>query len=329
MRYEIIEESVDFLFQELQKHKIQFVVLRNYSNLPDVGNDLDMAVGRENIGYVRELLCSSFMKTMWTDICEVKTHNSEIDEHCIFVFKFFNKEFDVYLQIDFFLGFSFKGQPLFYTSSFLEKPRIVNTYPVVNANVELTIKYYQILVAIKHMQWSRVEKYRKQASELTKYANEDSLSFYSLNQMLKKNEFKEYKSFLVSYRKTWLLKHFKKSPLQFVFNFISRLTAFYSFYIDDPFIVTCNLSDSNDEKVLVEVLNDFIKNKCFRYYFIASKLSFKNRIKKYLKMASSGGVIIKYKKNGEILSDKNEIKQFIIGSFIKRHTTIFSNPIDK
>ena len=318
----IVEETVIYLFKELEARNILIVVMRNYHNLPDIGNDLDAALKIDDIGIVREIIISDYLKHRWTEICEVKTHNSEIKEHNIYVFKFFNTEYDIYMQIDFFQGFLFKGQPFFSIKDFLNNSRQFKSFPIVSAEIEMTIKHFQIFNAICASQWDRVEKYRIQSENLIALCVNNELNFTELNQYLLSRKFEEYKNKLKQFRIKKLKLFFIKNPLGFMLNVIYRFGSFYRFFIIDPFVVYCNFAESCDKLMIENVLNNLIKQKCFRYYIVRENYNTINYIKLFLKMSQSGGVIVTYNKRGLFLNNENDIKKYIINEFVTRHNAI-------
>lgn len=320
----IIEESVCFLFNELEKKNIPIVVLRNYQSLPDIGSDLDIALNRENIGVIKEILTSNFFRKRWTEVCEVKTHNSPIDEQNIFIFKFFNQELNEYMQLDFFQGFLLKGQPFIKIQDMLNDNRIVHGFPVVSVNVELKIKYFQILSAIEKKQVDRLEKYRNQAIELYgSLPSNDNFNYRIINKSILKKDYTLFSKSLKSFRRTFLSKLFIKNPLLFGKNVIYRYRSFYQFFIADPFVVKCCFSNSLDKKKVIDILNLLVAKKCFRGYYVNEDETLISRLKKFKYLAQGGGIIISFTPSGYYSDKDDNIKNEIIQTFVKNHTNLY------
>ena len=320
----IIQESVCFLFNELEKKRILIVVLRNYQSLPDIGSDLDAAINKQNIIEVREVLTSDFFRSRWTEVCEVKTHNSPIDEQNIFIFKFFNQELNEYMQLDFFQGFLLKGQPFIKIQDMLLDKRLVHGFPVVSVDVELKIKYFQILSALSSNQKDRVQKYSDQAIEMQNLWSYNADFDYALfNNFIVKKEYQSFFKTLKSYRRDFLIKLFVKKPFYFIKNILFRFRSLYKFFINDPFVVKCYLSNSIDKKTVNDILNLLVAKKCFRGYYIKENETFINRLKKFKYLAQGGGIIISFTPSGYYSDIDDDIKNEIIQTFVKNHTNIY------
>lgn len=204
----------------------------------------------------------------------------------------------------------------------LQNSRLVNGFPVVAVNVELKIKYFQILSAIAQNQTKRIEKYIKQANNLQNEWQVDDIDFSLLNGYLQHKEFHLFAKYLKTYRNKKLRQMFFKNPFSFIQNLFHRFGSFYSFFFSNPFVVKCQLSLNIDSVMLKNVMNLLVEKKCFRDYYIVSDESLKNRIKKYLYLAQGGGVIISFNKTGFDTKVKEELQNYIIHSFVQQHTSI-------
>lgn len=57
---------IGMVFKELEKQKLQYIVLRNYSGLPqDAGHDIDVLVKEDNLDDYETLLCETAIKQGW------------------------------------------------------------------------------------------------------------------------------------------------------------------------------------------------------------------------------------------------------------------------
>ena len=322
-RMSVTEESVMHLFAELKARKVPAVVLRNYQDLPNVGSDLDAAIQRDDINVLRGIFRSEYFRARWSGICEVKTHNSKVDEHNIFIFKFFNNLSDEYMQIDFFQGFSLKAQPIINTDDMLRAPRSINGFPVVNPEVELKIKYFQILSALSNNQEERTRRYAEQALVLSEFCEEFSgINYKRLNHMLKAQEYNLFSQKLIGYRRSLLNKLLLQHPFMFLKNAVSRLAYYYSFLISCPFVVVCEISPKTDRKMLREILENLVEKKCFRGYYCRDNELPVSRFKKYFYLAQGGGVIIKYKDSAYYTSSMQDLHAYIIDCFMSRHNSL-------
>lgn len=102
----------------------------------------------------------------------------------------------------------------------------------------------------------------------------------------------------------------------------NEIGSFFRFYAIDPFIIKCTFDLNTDKIILKTALDDLVDCKCFRYYYFSENLKLKERIKQYIKMASSGGVIVSFNKNGVHFDNEHAIKKHIISEFVNKHTRI-------
>jgi hypothetical protein len=101
------------LFEALDENSIEYAVLRNYEQLPDVGNDLDLVVAAASLDAFARLLADVARAEGWDAVtsCDHWARSS-YQAHRIHVFRLYDRTAGICLQIDLFGALLVAGLPL-------------------------------------------------------------------------------------------------------------------------------------------------------------------------------------------------------------------------
>ncbi|MGA3026472.1 MAG: hypothetical protein ABSF98_17035 [Bryobacteraceae bacterium] len=119
--------TVSDIFSELDRARVEWAVIRNYENLPDLSvaetknTDLDLVVRRADVPRVREALLEVARRQSWDALTECDHYvQSRVEHHRIEVFRFYRLEPFEFLQVDVFHAYLLWGLPVLKEAEMLE-----------------------------------------------------------------------------------------------------------------------------------------------------------------------------------------------------------------
>jgi hypothetical protein len=119
--------TVSDIFVELERAHIEWAVIRNYENLPDLSvaeqknTDLDLVVRSADVPRVREVLLEVAQRQGWDALTECDHYmQSTVQHHRIEVFRFYRLEPLEFLQVDIFHAYLLWGLPVLREAGMLE-----------------------------------------------------------------------------------------------------------------------------------------------------------------------------------------------------------------
>ena len=221
-----ISQTVRWILNKFDEENITYAILRNYEILPEIGHDLDMICREDDFAKVRNVLKLAKEKFSWNNMVEVKLWESYIDDFTIKVFKFFNFEKDVCLQIDIFGGYTIWSAPAVTLESLLQRRvRYKFFYKISNLD-EILIRSMQLACAIRDKEKEREKKIINVIDKLggrgsVKIAYE--LLPITINQSFIFEKSMRYKKGFELFKKKYFLKHFISKPIISLFRFVERV----------------------------------------------------------------------------------------------------------
>ena len=322
----IITSTFDIFHEWAALEGIRYTVLRNYEDLPDVGNDLDLAFETSSLELFRKAIQEDLFKD-WEFITEVNTHNSKIERLNISIFRFYNLSKNEFVQFDFFQGFSVVGQGFFDINDMLNDSREFRGYNIVSPDVENLIKYLQVYNAIINKQFDRVMKYGSLLinNGQCKYLDRLSLSDEYLRDVLVKQEFELFRAAVFKARKGFLKQKVLKEPFSFISGIFFKVLYFVRIYISHPFSVNVYFSEDIDRNSVLNGLSVLVKNKMIRNYLFLDdtfKIN-KANMKKWMNIRSHGGIIVKFSVRGEEMRNESEILNHLYLSLVNSEVIVY------
>ena len=221
-----ISKTVEWILKTFDEEKITYAILRNYELLPEIGHDLDMICRENDFAKVRKILKMAKDKYLWNDIVEVKLWESYIDDFTIKVFKIFDFEREICLQIDFFGGYTIWSAPAVSLESLLKRRVRHKFYYKISKLDEILIRSMQLSCAIRGKQNKRIIKLKKVIKSLGGLSQLDK-AYERLPTRSKHNFiYKEgvaYRKGYEKYQHSYFLFYFLKSPISCIFRFLERI----------------------------------------------------------------------------------------------------------
>lgn len=324
----LVTNTFDSFHNWATNHGVTYAVMRNYDQLPDVGNDLDLAMSLSDVNKFREALRTGLFRE-WDYITEITTHNSKTERINISIFRFYSLQHEEFVQFDFFQGFSIKGQQFFNVKDLLSNRRIRSGYYIVSTDVENFIKYLQVYNAVIRQQPERVQRYVSQILYDGKcnYLTKLGLNSSTLQKTLELKNFSEYRELIENSRKNFLRTAFMNAPGAFLLGFFAKLEYFISLYLLDPFGCSLSVESHANTGEIETELKGLVELKIIRSYLILQNRPFASIkcLKQQLDIRSHGGIIIKVRRSGKRVPSEVPLKKYLLNSLINSEKIIFKH----
>ena len=310
------------ILKEIHHSNLNYCIARNFETLPIIGNDLDIFFDSD-ISFLTEIIkniCNQYdwiyffnkKFSQWPQINPVKTYS----------YILFSNKKNLYdnLQIDFFCGVSYFGQPILTSKTIIEKysffDKKIGFYRTNNKLLAiLTAFQIEGLGRRKEIRSKNAKKIKKYMDNFVRMVNFIKISdeniiddifalkfqdLINLNKCAIKNDSYAFCRKISSLKIKLLIKKFKKSPFSFSFYFLRRiifLIKIYTFY-SPGLVIHLNKVYSN---LLDEI--DFPKIKIFSNFIY----TFKPKNRKFLERG--GVIIISKNKLNKTNLNKNMLKR--------------------
>jgi len=282
-------------FDKLNEKKLQFLVLRNSENYPDlITGDIDLLVSNKDFIQVGKLLTSIFNSEGWDLYLQYKSRH-------VFYLSFFlknniNNDRDI-ITFEFFDGFKWHGIKYLNSNIVLKnKVKVKNFYKPEDLFEQLNTLIFHILYsgALPDKYYSRVMHVFNLNEVLfrEKLKNIVGLlaAYYLCKNLKEKNLNCNYLRYLIILRLVFI--EFVKNPINFVYGLFTDICT----HINRPpgIIVSINEKKISDS-LLQELLNHFTKYHIFLppYRYIVYKNN-NNLMINVKKAINNGGVVFGY-----------------------------------
>ena len=104
MTLDLPEKTAIELFQRLEDQRIRYAVLRNHENFPQFGHDIDLVMHPDDFPRWQQLAVQLAQNQQWQALTYCSHWaQSATPHHCIQVYRFYNQNPLVYLQVDIYL----------------------------------------------------------------------------------------------------------------------------------------------------------------------------------------------------------------------------------
>lgn len=298
MKTNKITFSVEWILKKFEKHEIKYAVLRNYENLPKIGNDLDLIADSDKLNEIKLIFQECKSKFGWEYFVQINKWKSYVNDFSIYVFKFFCFRTNCILHIDIFGGYSIWSAPAISQTSFLKDRFKYRGFYIISPKHEVIIRSMQLACSIRDGESNRIKKLKNKIKLLgnTDFVLKSFNSLYvKLNpKFINQKDLLYYKEFS-KFKKKYFMISFLKNPIRLIARFLERIRfrfMLYSFSIPG-FILFVNKETFNSsiEKNISE-LNSLKKNRIIKNYNYSNIFNLKNLYAGYKSMISGGILFI-------------------------------------
>jgi len=223
--YSHIGNTVISLLEGFDKEDIEYAVLRNYEDLPEIGHDLDMVCNNDQLTKIKFVIDDCAKKLNW-EVVEIKLWKSHINDFSIHVFKLIDFERQQCLQLDFFEGHSIWSAPAISAKEFISRRIKERFYFKISVEDEILIRSMQLACAIRDNEQKRVIKLK---NLIVKLGGEDIVraSFKQLpvqvsTHFIGEND-KEYEGEFKRFKHQYFLKSLSQKPLLIIVRWLERI----------------------------------------------------------------------------------------------------------
>ena len=206
--------TAEWVLKEFDLNNVNYAILRNYENLPYVGNDLDFVCNDNDLTSVRHILTEAKFRFCWDHMTESSVWDSYVKDFSIKVFKLINFDQGLILQFDFFGGYSIWSAPVIDLKTFLGHRVRSGSYYKISANHELLIRTMQLACSVRD---NEVERSIKISGVIDRLGGREKMveSF----QIISKSGMN---SDMINYTNEELVEWFKKFKHKYFLNFLAR-----------------------------------------------------------------------------------------------------------
>lgn len=142
-----LNDFTESLFSSLMAEGIEYAILRNYSQFPDFDHDIDLVLSSKDLQNFRKILVSVAGRSEWEYLTECfHWSKSKARHQNIEIFRLYDSEPMVSMQIDIFHGFLLWSLPLFNEGGLLAERVLDSTgrFFHLNADVENLFRLLQV-----------------------------------------------------------------------------------------------------------------------------------------------------------------------------------------
>jgi hypothetical protein len=288
-------ETVIVLLDQLAENKIDYVIARNWDEIPEINGDLDLFINFKNLNDVKKILIDLKKIFKWDQLISDESWFFGDKSDSIFVSYFRQKDFSECFQIDLFFGYSIYGMP-YYDSRYILSNKIKEkNYFIIKNNLYQEMRFLQLYGYLSFLNKKPSTKTKRYIQELLSAKNK----FQNFSQ-------KQIKIVILKKRLFFILKNIIYNPIKFTFGFIRRLNYYTRVLkkVRKSIFIVKKESDSEMKKT-GKIL---IKNKYIRDYIIIEKYNLFNIIK-LLRVIERNGFAVIYSKYGQEQSKLNFFKK--------------------
>lgn len=292
-----IADNVRWILEEFENKRIKYSVLRNYEDLPEISHDLDLVCQDSDINKVREVLKVAKIRFNWDECIEINLWSSYVADYSIRVFKFFDFDRNVCLQIDFFGGFTICSAPAICVNSLLERSVKKDFYYKINNLDEILMRSMQLSCAIRDHQTARVIKIERVISNLggvvaLKQAYE--LLEVDMDLSFLNHTGNSYKKGFERFKLKYFLNSLKHSPLKTIFRLLERVRfrlKMVTFSIPGVIFFLNKKSLHESSQYMTTELKSWVDGNIVTGYLVLSKWNLSS-LKEAYRVVCKGGMLI-------------------------------------
>ena len=292
-----VAETILYILKQFEENDINYAVLRNYEELPEIGHDLDLIVDKKKFKTVFSILEKCKNKLVWDDLVEITLWKSHVEDFSIHVFKLFNYDKNKCLHIDFFGGHSIWSAPAFSVEDLLKERVYEDFYYKINPKHEIVIRSMQLSCAIRDHEYKRVLKLQNILKRLE--AETTVLDAFKTLPTDIPHDFyyqkdQNFHNGFVKFKHNYFIKQLLKKPFRTLIRFLERIrfrVKIYTYAIPGILIFIKSKSLEENMSSIKKELNTLIEGNIVSDFGI---LRFSNlrEIPKLYKKLLLGGVII-------------------------------------
>ena len=208
-------ETVVALLDQLAQNKIDYVIARNWNNIPDIDGDLDLFINYNSLKDLKKILYKLKLIFNWDQLITDESWFYGEKSDSILVSYFRQKDFSECFQIDLFFGYSIYGISYFDSRYILSNKIKEKNYFILNNNFYQEIRLLQLYGYLSFFNKKISAKAKNYIEELSLTKNE----FQNFSQ-------KQIKIIILKKRLFFILKNVICNPIEFMFGFIRRINYY-------------------------------------------------------------------------------------------------------
>ena len=303
-----ISKNVKWILKKFDEENIAYAILRNYEILPEIGHDLDMVCRKDDLKKVREILKNAKNKFLWNNIIEAKLWESYIDDYTITVYKMFDFNKGICLQLDFFGGYSIWSAPAISIESLLQRREKCGFYYRISKIDEILIRSMQLACAIRDKEVEREQKIIKTIDRLggtdrMRKAYESLPIKVDIAFIYSKGN--NYSNGFASFKYKYFIKHILLHPLISFFRLFERIRyriKAVTWAIPGMIVLINSKSFYDNQSSILYQLNSWDDGQVIPGYIIGEKFM---KLFQYYKKIIKGFILIVPCRHSKNIYDKN------------------------
>lgn len=322
-----IGETVEWILIAFARKSINYAVLRNYENLPEIGHDLDLVCLQDQLPAIRRTLGEAQAKFSWECITESDRWSSPVEAFSIVVYKFFDFSRKRYLQLDFFGGFTIASSPCISAGELLRIRVPSGDYYKIAPEHEILFRATQLACAIRDKQYIRQEKLADKIRDLGGpkkladiYKDLGGLFGLGLNDNIDWWRYPtEFCRIHNKFKRSYFLCSLIKNPLRTLMFFLERVrwrVKLMTWGIPGSIVISNEYQgDAGSPQGLVEVLEAWrSRNIVVDFLCITSTLELAKLLFTAYKIVAKGGLVIVLTPHISVFPriDQNSLRKTII-----------------
>ena len=219
--------TADWVLKQFDINNINYAILRNYEELPHVGNDLDFVCSDNDLASIRNILQEARSLFCWDYVTESSIWDSYVKDFSIKVFKLISFDQGLILQLDFFGGYSIWSAPVIDLESFLKYRTRLDFFYKISNNHEILIRGMQFACAIRDNEVDRSIKIEGVIDrlggrgELVK--SFQTISKVDINTDVVNYSKKEFSNWFNKFKRRFFLNFLFRHPIRALLRFIERI----------------------------------------------------------------------------------------------------------
>ena len=219
--------TADWVLKQFDINNINYAILRNYEELPHVGNDLDFVCSDNDLASIRNILQEARSLFCWDYVTESSIWDSYVKDFSIKVFKLISFDQGLILQLDFFGGYSIWSAPVIDLESFLKYRTRLDFFYKISNNHEILIRGMQLACAIRD---NEVDRSIKIEGVIDRLGGKEELvkSFQTISKVdinadVVNFSKKEFSNWFNKFKRRFFLNFLFRHPIRALLRFIERI----------------------------------------------------------------------------------------------------------
>jgi hypothetical protein len=288
-------ETVVALLDQLGENKIDYVIARNWDEIPEINGDLDLFINFKSLNDVKKILSELKLIFKWDQLISDESWFFGDKSDSIFVSYFRQKDFSECFQIDLFFGYSIYGMPYYNSRYILSNKLKEKNYFIIKNNLYQEMRFLQLYGYLSFLNKKPNIKTKRYIQEL--FAAQNKFQNFSQKQI---------KIVILKKRLFFILKNIVCNPIKFIFGFIRRLN--YYTRVVKKIRKSVFIVKKEGDLEIKKIGQMLIKNKYIRDSIIIEKYNLFNIIK-LLRVIERNGFVVIYSKYGQEQSKLNFFKK--------------------